>query len=507
MNFFRFTLKCVHGKNLGTTSINRDPKKKLQFTTTGHDSKLRRIAIDSGKKQLVYRNTYDIPIKWCEKVFDFDTSLFFVGFNDSHFVIWKNDNNFQFELNCGGGHRYWDLLIDKQTWNANLYFIRNRNMFNVNFKLKHILHSPFDIPIRKWHSRPCNIVRTVKLENNNFLTVSGGDDNLLKFNKIYITDGNSITTKEVAFYHQEDIVQHISNIRAVFILPDLTDQRNNKTNKFLVFSAGGRAQICITEIRTYLQTLQLRELNNFMLRSDDLKQKFCEGQITYIDPETRFMSLIAFHNSETNSISIFVACSDGFIRQFEYVNETITLKASALYGRCILHVYHFVFINHNFLLTMSTDGLVAFWLIDQFSEYSTPFFTIQHHDSGVNCFDIFIVDTNKMFLASGGDDQAIALSVLKLNKSPNGFYLDIIVEKIIKYKREHTSQVNGIQFCSESRKLYTVGVDQKVNMIDLNDYSIKQIGFTCVSDVKGLTLISEMRSILVYGCGFQLIRL
>lgn len=501
--FDRHTLKHVNG-HLGCTSINSnlDALNKFNFTSTGHDGRVKLIAIDTMKKRLQPQITYHIPVKRCDMVLKLDTldthnCILFAGFVDSHFILWNK--KFRFEYDIGGSHRFWDLYINNHKTQAKLIFIRNKRMFTVQFNLNDIKALPFHIPMIEWHSRPCNTMYIINSTNNHTLIVSGGDDNLLKFNEIYVNNHNM---PGILFQSKFDIVSHISNIRTIFAVPV-----SNRVfvDKWLVFSAGGRAQICVTEVEmNENQSLKCREVCDFMLRSKDSERKKSENsQLMYIDPETRFMSLIAFRSHMGHHSTLFVGCSDGFLRQFEFSKESISFKSSVFYGRCILYIHNFKFLDENYLVSMATDGLITFWVTDSFNETSKPFFTFKHHDSGINSFDTFIDDSNRMYFATGGDDQAIVLSVFSLSKDDTN--LKVEVEKSIRYPFVHTAQVNGVQFCTESKSLYTIGVDQIIIRIKLDDFSTKQIGYSCISDAKGLKIIDS--HLAIFGCGLQTMKL
>lgn len=489
---------------LGCTSFNLDPVNKFKFTSTGHDGRLKLIAIDRMTKQLQPQLTYHIPVRWCDKMLELDTNcMLLAGFNDSYFIAWKNDNSFRFEYDCGGGHRFWDLYIDKHKLQANLIFIRNKKMCSVQFNLNDIKALPFHIPMNDWHARPCNTMYIIKSSNNHTFIISGADDNLLKFNEIDVNNHNDDSTPEILLQPKFDIVLHISNIRTIFAIP-IVDRVF--VDKWLVFSAGGRAQICVTEIEMdEIQSLNCREVCDFMLRSTDLERKRSgNSQLMYIDPETRFMSLIALRSHEGHDITLFIGCSDGFLRRFEFSQETISFKSSVFYGRCILHVHNFIFNGENYLLSMATDGLVVFWFADNFDATSKPVFTLQHHESGINSFDAFIDDSNRMYFATGGDDQSVVLSVLCLSKKDTN--LKVEVEKSFRYPFDHTAQVNGVQFCTKNKSLYTLSVDQTVIHISLDDFSTTQIAYTCISDAKGLKIIDPHLA-LIFGCGLETISL
>lgn len=498
---FKHTLKHVHG-NLGCKTIFQLTGEKLQFESAGHQSKLKTIVINTVTQELELKSTHDIPIKWCDKAIQLDKQhTLLAGFNERHFIAWQNDNSYRFEIDCGGGHRAWDIHTNRKTSKVHLFFVRGKLLSCVQFDLHDSTLHPFDIAKNNWHSWPCNTLSIIQLADERFLIASGGDDNLLKFSEINVSNSIKSRDKRSMLQHDFDMVLHISNVRSIFPLR-LPPHDTSDNENYIIFSAGSRAQICVTEVKIDPQrNVQFNEVCDFMLRSGDLPYKRTkQTQIVHFDPETRFMSLIAYF--ESNQISLVVGCSDGFIRCFKYVNGSISLDNSKFYGRCILNVYHFEYANHNYLITMATDGLLVFWSLDDFGEESIPFFKHQHHDSGINSFDIFIDESNKMHIATGGDDQAIVVSILELQPNENGTKICILTTK--KFPYDHTAQVNGVKFSADRKHLYSVSVDQSIMKIDLNDFSIEQAAYSCISDAKGLQIV-DSNHILIYGCGMQII--
>lgn len=497
----KHTLRHVHG-NLGCKTIYQTmpSQKPLEFESAGHQSKVKTIVINETTSELELKSTHDIPIKWCDKTVRLDDrqNTLLAGFNERHFIACRHDVSYRFEIDCGGGHRAWDLHIDKSTMEAHLFFVRNKIMYGVKFNLHDRTVHPFNIVTYNWHTWPCNAMRILPLTDEKFLCVSGGDDNLLKFNEII---ASTSTTQPFQLQHKFDMVLHISNVRSVYSLKQPASNVHDLEN-WLIFSAGGRAQICVTQVTVGpCRTAQFHEICDFMLRSSDLERKRKKHtQLIYFDPETRFMSLVAYQGS--GEINLIVGCSDGFIRQFKYADASITLSHSVFYGRCILNVHHFVYANRNIVISMATDGLLVFWWLDHFNEESAPFLKVQHHDSGINAFDAMFSGTNKLTIATGGDDQSIVISELNLHENEND--RKISVRKTIKFADKHTAQVNGITFSTDKKYLYSASVDQTIMRVQLSDHSIEQINYSCISDAKGLQTF-DTNKILIYGCGMQIL--
>lgn len=504
---FKHTLKHVHG-NLGCKTIFQTGRKNLQFECAGHQSKLKTIFINDTTMELELKSTHDIPIKWCDKAIQIDEChILLAGFNERHFVAWRSDNSYRFEIDCGGGHRAWDLHTNRKTSKAHLLFVRSKSLNCVQFDLHDSTLHPFDIPQNNWHSWPCNTMRIIQLTDERFLIASGGDDNLLKFNEITMFNRIESPAMPLMLQHRFDMVLHISNIRSIFTLELPAHRKTCANESWLIFSAGGRAQICVTKLTIDTQrNVQFYEECDFMMRSSDLHRKRSkQTQIIYFDPETRFMSLVAYH--DTDYISFVVGCSDGFIRTFKYVNESISLNNSVFYGRCILNVHHFMYENRNYLISMATDGLLVFWSLDDFNDTSIAFFQHRHHESGINAFDMFTNEFGQMFVATGGDDQSIVISIFQLqnpNENENENVINISVLNTVKFPLDHTAQVNGVKFSTDKQFLYSASVDQTIMKIDLTDFSIKQVAYSCISDAKGIQIINP-NNILVYGCGMQVL--
>lgn len=485
------TLWIVHG-NMGCKSIFQTTDNKIQFESAGHQGKVKTILINESTQALELRSTREIPIKWCDKSLQTEVHGFLLaGFNERHFIAWRIDNSYRFEFDCGGGHRAWDLYIHKSA--GYLFFVRKKQLSCVKFRLHDSSLHPFKISKNNWHSRPCNTMRIINLTDDRYLIASGGDDNLLKFSEI---DMSQSTRR-----HHSDMVLHISNIRSIFPLYLSSDELSDNDN-WMVFSAGGRSQICVTEVKIDQQrNVQFRELTDFMMRSSDLERKRSkQSQVIYFDPETRFMSLVA-RKTDSNEVQIVVGCSDGYIRCFTYTQGSISLNTCMFYGRCILHVFHFVYASRNYLISMATDGLITFWSLDEFTEDSKPFFTVQHHESGINAFDVYI-DANRMIVATGGDDQAIVISILNLQVESNELIVSVLKTKRFPYI--HTAQVNGIKVATNGLFVYSASVDQTILQTDLSDFSTQQAGYSCISDAKGLQTV-DSNHILIYGCGMQIV--
>lgn len=501
---FHHTLKNVHGY-MGCNTINVENPHSTDnedyISTSGHDGTIKIIKIDNENRTLKINLAQKIPILWSDKIIPFKndpSDRLIAGFNAKHFVFWHKNTNFTFEYECGGGHRFWDVYVDFTDYLCRFYFLRHKKIHEVTFAMPNQVQQPplFQINQCNWHTKPCNTVECILTSGNDLLFISGGDDNLLKFNKL-INDKNDLSSMQFPM-HLNDMISHISNITTIFSMKQI----NAKNESYLIFSAGGRAQICVTQIQMFTDHAppRIEELCNFMLRGDMMTRKRLDRKQNIIfDPETKFTSLCAYEGAHLNEIVLVVGCSDGYIRQFKYFQNKITLIDAIFYGRCILNIFHFKWKSQNYLLTMTTDGKICFWSLENFTSSSVPFFELRHHDSGINSFAFMKIDENgRFFIATGGDDQAIVITQLLFDEN------NVSVINTKRFAYEHTAQVNGMKFCMDKLCLYTFSVDQVILCINLKTFLIQKVAKSCISDAKGLQLINQNR-ILVYGCGAELI--
>lgn len=461
----RMTLRRVHG-NLGITDMKA--LSRGRFITAGHDGMIRTHRLEEPTGHIEMVRSQKVPIKWIEKV---DEDLVF-GFNDDHFTIFSPENKHILkEINCGGGHRFWDFMRNGSE--GQFLFIKNRQLQLVTTNLQP-LGATFSHAISHWHINSTNCLHSWCVQAKQYL-ISGGEEGLLKIHELR---ANSLIFRD-------ELTTHISNIRSIFVC-QLNDE------EIFLFSAGGRAQLCIHGIRAANGSLEIRECVNFMLKSSDLDRRKNKNNVVDFDPETRFMSLFV-----DGGKTIYVGCSDGYIRvlEFDDTHGELTLVSENFYGRCILHITEIVVGGHSFLVTVATDGLINFWQKGM-QDGSTAIFRLSHHESGINGFDWRPLSEDSFWVVTGGDDQAIVGSIVYFIKDTMTFSSSLQ----LKCPFRHTAQVTGIKFINDTEFL-SVGVDQQVlkNSVE-NVKMYETVRYSSVADVKGLSLVSNSQAV-VYGCG------
>ncbi|XP_055842868.1 WD repeat-containing protein 6 [Episyrphus balteatus] len=465
------TIKRLHG-HLGCTTITliRDDNSSCILKTTGHDYAVKTIKLNKKERVISVVSREIIPIAWVEKIItstDDDNELLF-GFNDNHFVLWSREIDTHFEIPCGGGHRCWDLHIDLPKNIVHMVFIKNKQVLIHQKTVFNKSALELAIPKNKWHVKPCNVLSC--FQSSKLFLVSAGDDNILKI--------SHLNTRSRNLTQLHAIHSHISSIRGLCVIWNATPGRH------IIFSCGGRAQICVTAFQEDSDIFE--EIIDYTI------QKETRSQDIRCDPETRVMSIDVLQENEY-SFKIFVGCSDGYVRQFKMENSIISEVSEVFYGKCILHVR----IAGDYLLSIATDGLVCFWNMDNFEVD----FKISHHESGVNGFDVRIVNDCEYHLITGGDDQNVVHSKIHHNSGE----FKVLTLKRMNYL--HTAQVTAVKFTPCIEYFYSSSVDQVVRKVNLETFNSDWETLSCVADVKGIELIGESDNLLafIYGCGLQVI--
>lgn len=477
------TLKHLHG-NLGATlfKLMENTPDVAIFKSAGHDGTLKLIRIDKIQSKLSLVNREIVPIAWIEALKQIDNHELLLGFNDNHFTVWTKYHDFTLQVPCGGGHRCWDYWICEDANHKeriNLVFIKNKQVLLHQLELFNKPDTTVNLPTRNmWHVKACNVLECIVNEFD-IIIISAGDDNLIKISK-FIKLKNEL--KQMA-----EIFTHISNIRAL-----KTSQLDE--NSYLIYSGGGRAQLCITKLN--IKTFLVEEMLNFTLKSQNNSpvNSHNNPEIYNIDPETRIMSLDVL-SLDCDAYHIFIGCSDGFLRKYHLNSEwEISLLSEVYYGKCILKVH---LINEKYLLVAATDAIIRCSNLSLTQVY----LNLPHHASGINAFDVHLNENEgEIGILTGGDDQDVVFTKLSFDNSSKK--APQVVETV-RFDSLHTAQVTAAQLSPCGRYSYSSGVDQLVFKFNLVTKEIVEEFSTCIADVKGLQLCPN-GVVLIYGCGLQI---
>lgn len=525
------TFVKVHGK-IGIQSFIVFNSKLI---SAGRDGMLKFYELNKHEKQklLCTLHKQKMPMDWISGYLKSSDDIFILGFKEVEFIIYSMFHyRILMRIPCGGGHRSWDCMLQNEF--IVFLYIRNKQVYVSDFPL-----SSFTSPVllNGFHTKEIYCINPIlKIGQNNNIFISGGEDSTVRISCI-----SSTTMNSNFFFRTLNIFDgHISSIKFITYLSLQTD---HSYNKYLIFSGGGRAQIKVWEIdikdsEICLQNTDVscHDITSHMLYGfgRPRKKQWQESNHFYnMEPESRYMDIEVYRcPTNLHCILLFVACADGFVRLFLYDINTrnISLKAHVkCVDRCITKITVLTYNEKVIVLTMSTDGIGRFidftdiiskiiiFPQNEEQEYHNckNLFIISFnlHQSGINSYDIKMIEKNEYLLATGGDDNLFNIICFKVQFQSTKKELHISLLSKWNSSTAHAAQITGIIF-REKNIIFSVGVDQRVNMY-CYDYtnSILSVTFlkkisTFVTDVKGLTSWYNSKGesvVCVYGRGFEIL--
>lgn len=498
------TLSKVHGR-LGSNFIKVENDKVI---TVGRDSSVKFFIVsvdkNNGKPYLHFLYYVKLPFNWIDR-FIGKTDHLLCGFRETDFIIWDLLENQQlFEIKCGGGHRSWDILkkwekCDGELNEYTLEFVFIKNSIINVFEIKNSDISKCFVDA--FHVKEINALKVIKHDDQKFSILSAGEDTCLLFNQCKIDNEN------VIFNNQLKISKHLSSVRCLCIY-DLQE-------KYIIFSAGGRAQICAWELckPAHSYFFNCKELSQHLIKGTDIDKKGDKGwrQVEMnSDAETRFMSLACLDSSHFphiqstyNNIVLFSGCSDGYLRVYLFTDKFELLKSCHFNSKCILNVHVIIFKSHPIVFTMSTEGVISIWDFNSLGDVDIfqPVYQKQYHKAGINSFDVKNIHDNKFLIATGGDDNDVQLNIVSLSMKND--YDSLSIEEVCKWHcdKYHSSQITEIKILNNNY-IISASIDQRVTLLKMiynesceKNLDCKYIGqyHTNISDVQGMTILNDTR--------------
>lgn len=408
-------------------------------------------------------------------------------------MVWDyTDRRIILQHPCGGGHRSWDFYHNNNC--ITFTFLKEQTVYNVttNWSI-----SPTNI-LKGLHSAEINSIKIISNQHENIL-LSGGEDTTLQLS-VFCGHTNEFNTIEV-------LKSHLSSIRCIATCC-LQQHCNKKFENYLIFTAGGRAQIIL-----WLLTIDTER-----------NQVNCYEKYSYYEnlgnteSEMRIMDLTVVQRD--NYAILSAACSDGKIKFFSvYTTEIFEMKLVLLQAlihrsKCILKICNFVICDQTILVTMTIEGKIIFWNIEDLISNNSkcdlqPFYEISAHQSGINSYSYKLINNTCIFL-TGGDDNAIVLHTFDIKTDTNNaLCLDVLCKYVD--VSSHCAQITGT-FISD-KYFITTSVDQKVLIFEWNyctTFCVNLLGKynSAVADIQGMQVLDGLRDLLyvvLYGKGIEII--
>lgn len=490
------SFKKVHGR-YGPTSIKFNSN---ELVSTGRDGTIKYFKIDI-HNEIIFMRSRVLEFQWVEEFLNTDETLI-CGFQERLFVIYDlTDNSKVLEVTCGGGHRSWDAVrfIEKVNNDyeqfVNFIYLKNSEIHLLKFQLSKIVAKNL---VNGSHSNNINCLKVLVSDGSKTIYVSGGEDTTVRIS----TTDNQLNFKDVLTFKQ------LSNVRTLKLQP--VDDNNS-----LIFTAGGRAQICIKKCTIKENEIKTQDLIEYMIKGTDKERK---GNQTWrnctidCDPETRIMDIAVLKNTE---YFIFTGCSDACLRVLKYellINKITLINTISHHETCILKTLCFRLLDRDFLVTATTRGMFSIWLAsDLLKENPAPFFSIKTNKSGINSISCYNISKNEVLLATAGDDNTIYMTSIEINIQDN------LPSAVVKYcwssDQFHSSQITGLWL--GNGLLLSTSIDQRVTMYSwtvddgLHCCCLRQ-GVSDVADIQGMEVLectSDHIKLCVFGKGMEVLQL
>jgi WD40 repeat protein len=142
-----------------------------------------------------------------------------------------------------------------------------------------------------------------------------------------------------------------------------------------------------------------------------------------------------------------------YCRSYNYnirLNEIKLIDTLLYKRRCILKVHSFVNQDNILLITMATDGLLNIWNVISLNDtIEIKNITINGqqnlslHQSGINSFDIKILNNYEYILTTGGDDNLLNLLIFKIILKKKKI-VSVELVSLWKTTSMHLAQITGI---------------------------------------------------------------
>ncbi|CAH1636664.1 unnamed protein product [Spodoptera littoralis] len=492
------TFHKVHGR-YGPTSISVGNNRII---TTGRDGTIKYFSINGDVVK--HMSNKDLAFEWVEKFLDKGENII-CGFQERVFVVYNvNENSKMLEVACGGGHRSWDAVRYFKKVNENyeelikLIYLKNSDINVVTFQLSKIVSRNV---INGSHAKEINCLKSHRISNAT-VYITGGEDTTLRISSV---DAEMNFKDEVNF-------KHLSSVRTLktFSIDE---------NHFLVLSAGGRAQLCIKDIKLTNKDNNIdvtsEELVDYLIRGTDKERK---GNQTWrncsidFDPEMRIMDIDVINDKD--GLIIFAGCSDSYVRVFTFKEDSKKveiIKEAKYHKTCILKTKCIKILNRNILITCTTRSEVTFWNVtDITNDNFEPFFSTKTNKSGINSIATVNVSEDKVLVATGGDDNAVHTIIVEINVQNNMTSARVL--HTWKSANNHSSQITGLILVDDY--LVSTSIDQRITLFR---WKIYEEGIDCkflsqshtmVSDIQGMDLLDhncESITVCVFGKGMEVI--
>lgn len=473
----------VHGKEAITHlhTLAQDCTNGTQWLfSTGRDGTLAIHRMSYQDQQLHLHMVHQLSLPFGPNIEGMSLSagvkLLAWGFRSKHFVVY--DLTAQREVmsvECGGAHRNWAF----QPSNTGCTFIWTKAS-----KVYHRPQSelPFELMNSGGHGRE---IKSVAISSSApQIIATGAEDTDIKLHKL----------ESGTFKCLQTLRRHNTGIQCL---------QWSRDGQYL-FSSGGFEEFFVWRVSHGMPRLDVGV--------------FCESR--HPRSGTSDLRVMGFDVKveEHHHFTIAMAYSDSTAKIWTYKADAWELLAAGDYLTACLTDSIWIHNRTCDLISTSTDGYLAKWIIDQDSKQLSWSGRHKVHQSAIHVVTTRKLTDGSTLVASGGDDNAIALTRISSSEG------DRFTAKTMLLPRAHAAAVTGLALIPVGKSMYwmiSASIDQRVKLwkvqIDVSQPGVDGVEvrvlhnvFTAVADVASLdlcTLEDGASGVIVSGVGMDVWRL
>ncbi|KAI8824491.1 WD40-repeat-containing domain protein [Fimicolochytrium jonesii] len=524
-----YVQRRVHGKD-SVSSITIDDRaserrdNELIFGTVGRDGMFCRFAVNRTKPEWAVENLHRTRITkgWLEKLYFVDEMAILVGFYNKRLFIYNETKRYEmFSVDCGGGHRRWDLkLEDGLLQRATFGFVR-LGRIQLVIRDQAGVADFRDPKLQDHHSgMETRVIRFVPGQTANdsrrSLILTSGEDAVLRFSEFDPLRRDQ-TMKSVL-----NVRKHMSVVRGIAFSTGQTT---------LMFTAGAREEMRCWQVETdsgnHTKCIERGVAPSVSDINDMRIMDIGTTSLKQLGPTYTLLHLIV------------AAYSDAMVRLWLYDEAHSNfhcIAVSKAHKRCVTRARIVILARgaeaSAIAATGCTGGLLSVWdctsIIAEAWEgiqkgtWKGPaeLVSIVHcsriHQSGINAMDVrcSVGDTSDFTVVTGGDDNSITATRLTFNP-PDPSARSLSVSRVVQGSiiAPHSSGVTGIKLLSDDC-LMSTSVDQRLNTFRFSANDTSQIEFALlssqhidVSDISDMdaTVNGNRLEVAVSGFGLQVL--
>ncbi|KAK7544392.1 WD40-repeat-containing domain protein [Phyllosticta citribraziliensis] len=429
--------------------------------------------------------------------------LMVYGFRSKHFVLYNVTLEQEvLSVECGGAHRIWSFCPLPPGGGVGGTFVWNHAN---TFKLYHTAQASHDILRTGGHGREIKALAACPTRPG--LLATGAEDTTIRLFQY----GEVVWEhKHADFTSVKTIRKHVTGIQHLAWSAD---------GRFL-FSSGGGEEFFVWRVQNVpviglgvvCEAVCPTESENFDLRI----MNFEVEQIGPTDPRDHGLD-----EDRDGEFIITMVFSDSTLRRYTYTSKLSTktfrlIHVGTYATSCLTQVIH---VDYRHFLTAGTDGHITFWPNIQTTSSSHKKAAVDNlrtelsfatrkmvHQSTVKALSHQRITADAALLLTGGDDNAVALSLIKTRHNHETKTSSTSVSTLI-MPTAHAATVtaSALLRCSEDENRFlavTSGNDQRVKVweitVDLEKEGVEGVDVSCVADEP--TAVADVSDMAVLGC-------